>query len=224
MNAAGDTYTATDWEPHEFSIVTVPADPTLGVGRALPRPAASQARRNPAPTVIATGTKPEPGSVEHACLHEAAHAVALSLGHIPFKLVRIFTTDSGTASGEVASIDTSLDARGLDAMVIATLAGAAAAAAAAAANVDDPTYRGSWLVSAGAAEDYRQAEEWVRQLCRDHDYERRSLILHGSAPMPVFERRVCYVVDAHQRQIYGVANELLALKKLTAAEVAELVS
>lgn len=30
-----DTYTARDWEPFEVSIVTVPADPTVGVGRSL---------------------------------------------------------------------------------------------------------------------------------------------------------------------------------------------
>lgn len=30
----GDTYRATSWEPHEVSIVTVPADKTVGVGRA----------------------------------------------------------------------------------------------------------------------------------------------------------------------------------------------
>lgn len=30
---AGDEYMATDWEPHEGSIVAVPADPTVGVGR-----------------------------------------------------------------------------------------------------------------------------------------------------------------------------------------------
>lgn len=29
----GDEYTVTDWEPHEGSIVAVPADPTVGVGR-----------------------------------------------------------------------------------------------------------------------------------------------------------------------------------------------
>lgn len=28
-----ETYTATDWEPYEISLVTVPADPTVGVGR-----------------------------------------------------------------------------------------------------------------------------------------------------------------------------------------------
>lgn len=28
-----ETYTATDWEPYEVSLVTVPADPTVGVGR-----------------------------------------------------------------------------------------------------------------------------------------------------------------------------------------------
>lgn len=29
-----ETYTATDWEPYEISLVTIPADPTVGVGRA----------------------------------------------------------------------------------------------------------------------------------------------------------------------------------------------
>lgn len=32
-NDAGETYRVTDWEPHEVSIVAVPADPTVGVGR-----------------------------------------------------------------------------------------------------------------------------------------------------------------------------------------------
>jgi len=30
-----ETYTATDWEPYEVSLVTVPADPTVGVGRSV---------------------------------------------------------------------------------------------------------------------------------------------------------------------------------------------
>jgi HK97 family phage major capsid protein len=33
---AATTYTALDWEPLEISIVSVPADPTVGVGRGLP--------------------------------------------------------------------------------------------------------------------------------------------------------------------------------------------
>lgn len=32
-NTKTDTYTATDWEPFEVSIVTVPADPSVGIGR-----------------------------------------------------------------------------------------------------------------------------------------------------------------------------------------------
>lgn len=32
-NKKTETYTATDWEPFEVSIVTVPADPTVGIGR-----------------------------------------------------------------------------------------------------------------------------------------------------------------------------------------------
>jgi phage head maturation protease len=53
------TYTARDWEPMEISIVTVPADPTIGIGRAettkqsrcascAPRKQQSH-RRNPPP-------------------------------------------------------------------------------------------------------------------------------------------------------------------------------
>jgi len=34
-NVDEETYTARDWEPFEFSIVSVPADTTIGVGRAL---------------------------------------------------------------------------------------------------------------------------------------------------------------------------------------------
>jgi HK97 family phage major capsid protein/HK97 family phage prohead protease len=33
-NNENDIYTATDWEPYEISMVTIPADPTVGVGRA----------------------------------------------------------------------------------------------------------------------------------------------------------------------------------------------
>lgn len=32
-NVKTETYTVTDWEPYEVSIVTVPADPTVGIGR-----------------------------------------------------------------------------------------------------------------------------------------------------------------------------------------------
>jgi HK97 family phage major capsid protein/HK97 family phage prohead protease len=34
-NTKTDTYTATDWEPYEVSIVTVPADPSVGIGRGV---------------------------------------------------------------------------------------------------------------------------------------------------------------------------------------------
>lgn len=48
-----DLYTATDWEPYEISLVTVPADPTVGVGRSLdetaPRAAAQAHQPQPAP-------------------------------------------------------------------------------------------------------------------------------------------------------------------------------
>lgn len=34
-NKKTDTFTATDWEPYEVSIVTVPADPSVGIGRGV---------------------------------------------------------------------------------------------------------------------------------------------------------------------------------------------
>ena len=49
------TYRVTDWEPFELSMVTVPADPSVGVGRAHGQqlPNAADQRPNPAPTVPA---------------------------------------------------------------------------------------------------------------------------------------------------------------------------
>jgi hypothetical protein len=176
---------------------------------------ADTTRRKPAPTVIPMGAKPAPGTREHAALHEASHATVLSRGGVPFKHVHIFDYDSG----EVHGIDTPSDAPGLECMVVAALAGGAAA------NEDDPSYPGASRVISGAAGDFRQAMEWINALCRDHRFEEREpLIQHGLAPLAIFEERAHNFVRAHKRQIYRVANELLARKKLTATEVAELVT
>lgn len=40
-----DVYTVTDWEPYEISLVSVPADDTVGVGRSLENPQEERARR-----------------------------------------------------------------------------------------------------------------------------------------------------------------------------------
>ena len=48
MEQRGDNFVATSWEPYEVSVVSIPADPTVGVGRALDaQPAASAASPNP---------------------------------------------------------------------------------------------------------------------------------------------------------------------------------
>ncbi len=53
-----ETYRVTDWEPLEVSLVSVPADATVGVGRSLEQPAPPAAEREqPAP---ATPTEPAP--------------------------------------------------------------------------------------------------------------------------------------------------------------------
>ena len=51
-----DTYRVTDWEPYEVSIVGVPADPTVGIGRADAAPTI----RRPAPAAVAAISTPEP--------------------------------------------------------------------------------------------------------------------------------------------------------------------
>lgn len=45
-----DTYRVTDWEPYEVSLVSVPADASVGVGRSLPSQAATTADPAPQPT------------------------------------------------------------------------------------------------------------------------------------------------------------------------------
>jgi hypothetical protein len=178
------------------------------------RAATPRAPRRSAPTVIAIGAKPAPGSAAHAALHEAAHATVLSRGGVSFKDVRLFET-----RGEVAGIDTPSDAKGLECVVLSALAGGAAA------NEVDFCYPGASLVVHGAAGDFRQAVEWINTLCRDHKFEESEpLIRHGLAPLAIFEERAHTFVRAHQRQIYLVANELMARKKLTSAEVSELVA
>ncbi len=46
----GDTYRVSSWEPYEISLVSIPADSSVGVGRSQPNPAAEAARNlNPSP-------------------------------------------------------------------------------------------------------------------------------------------------------------------------------
>ncbi len=57
---SSETYRATDWEPFEISIVAVPADPTVGIGRAAQQEVQTQFVRSVAdePTSIADGKQP----------------------------------------------------------------------------------------------------------------------------------------------------------------------
>lgn len=48
---SGDEVVATSWTPYEVSIVTMPADPTVGIGRSLPDQAQAPAAATPTPTV-----------------------------------------------------------------------------------------------------------------------------------------------------------------------------
>ena len=53
-----DTYVATAWQAHEVSVVSVPADPSIGIGRSLGQtPAASAAPPNPEPSPAMEDTK-----------------------------------------------------------------------------------------------------------------------------------------------------------------------
>ena len=58
MDDDEDTYRVTDWEPFEVSLVSVPADPSVGVGRSL------AARTAPAPAPVSAPAAAEPGLQE----------------------------------------------------------------------------------------------------------------------------------------------------------------
>ncbi|QTW18189.1 phage major capsid protein [Comamonas kerstersii] len=63
-----ETYRVTDWEPYEISLVSVPADASVGVGRSL----ATSAQATPA----ATSTTPSPTEENRAMTTEATTAAA----------------------------------------------------------------------------------------------------------------------------------------------------
>ena len=52
MQQRADDFVATKWTPYEVSIVSIPADPTVGVGRALDSQLAANAATNPTPTPV----------------------------------------------------------------------------------------------------------------------------------------------------------------------------
>lgn len=79
-----DEYHVTDWEPYEVSLVSVPADPTVGIGRAadeadprLQPPAAAPAPiQAAAPAPAATATLTENRSMDTPALNVSADAAA----------------------------------------------------------------------------------------------------------------------------------------------------
>jgi HK97 family phage major capsid protein/HK97 family phage prohead protease len=61
-----ETYRVTDWEPFEVSLVSVPADPTVGVGRSLESTPEAGPDADPTTAATAAATEPEtPSSKEH---------------------------------------------------------------------------------------------------------------------------------------------------------------
>lgn len=58
------TYRVTDWEPYEISIVSVPADPSVGVGRALEIPQEDGKRGNGDTGIIERGTTAKNSTTE----------------------------------------------------------------------------------------------------------------------------------------------------------------
>jgi HK97 family phage major capsid protein len=63
-----ETYRVTDWEPFEVSLVSVPADPTVGVGRALSH---SDAQDTPVPVLTPTPNPSEVRSMTEAVVTSA---------------------------------------------------------------------------------------------------------------------------------------------------------
>ena len=76
MEQRGEDFVATRWSPYEVSVVSIPADPTVGVGRALDaQPAASAASPTPQPEPeVPMENTPDISAVRAEAAAEAAKA------------------------------------------------------------------------------------------------------------------------------------------------------
>ncbi len=69
-----ETYRVTDWEPFEVSLVSVPADPTVGVGRSLELPDAAP----PVPSVPPTASPKDIVTMETQAPEQRNHAAEIT--------------------------------------------------------------------------------------------------------------------------------------------------
>lgn len=76
MEQRGEDFVATRWSPYEVSVVSIPADPTVGVGRSLDvQPAATAASPTPQPeTEVSMENTPDISAVRAEAAAEAAKA------------------------------------------------------------------------------------------------------------------------------------------------------
>jgi HK97 family phage major capsid protein/HK97 family phage prohead protease len=77
-----DTYRVTDWEPYEVSLVSVPADPTVGVGRNAEDPRQAPPAAAPAAIQAAAPATPAPNTLEHRTM-QAQEVTAAAPGGAP---------------------------------------------------------------------------------------------------------------------------------------------
>jgi hypothetical protein len=165
---------------------------------------------------LVAGRMPAPRTVQHSALHEAGHAVALAKGSIRFDAVELIGVTGGRCRGIVAPTT----GAGLEAMVVATLAGSAAS------NVPDPFYPGADVVIHGASDDWQKASALIATIDRGHAFTsgRELMDQYGLSAEAVFEERAMSFVRHNDGVIRKVANALLARSSLSAAEVRELVA
>lgn len=86
-------FTATDWEPLEVSIVTIPADPSVGVGRSADDPAAKPVR-----VVRMESTPATPATTKEAIMAEENNAQAGATADITI-------TERGTPEQRMSAVD-----------------------------------------------------------------------------------------------------------------------
>lgn len=89
-----ETYRVTDWEPLEVSLVSVPADATVGVGRSLDQPALPGAERQQA----------QPASTETASIETRKETPAMEPEVKPAPAVKVETPAQRNHAAEIAAI------------------------------------------------------------------------------------------------------------------------
>jgi HK97 family phage major capsid protein len=169
----GDTYRATDWEPYEISFVPVPADPTVGVGRAADNAGDHE--------IIIRGQPQQPARVtivneqERAAAEQAARAGGAAAERARVKEIQAmadqFATTEGVRDLAAAALESGAPVSDFQRDLVTHLAKVKPVPSAEIGMSRQDVKRFSWLRALRAMA-FTKAEDGARKFWQEAAYER----------------------------------------------------